>query len=158
MFIKNWHDIGSYVCYFSKTSRFNGPSMIQGSRCSWKPSATSSSSTMGSKASTSYCHQKLTWHMLISFNSKTNAFKVDPGGSRCSQTPSATSSISTMASTASISYVHQNLTEHLFIYYFSRQIDLKWSQRNTGWSRCSWTTSATSSSSTMGNTIYVHQK
>ena len=61
---------------------------------------------MGSRANTSFVHQKLTWHMLISYYSKTNRFKVVPGGSRCSWIPSATSSSSTMASTASSSYVH----------------------------------------------------
>ena len=34
------------------------------SRCSWTPSVTSSRSTVGSEASTSYVHQKLIWHIV----------------------------------------------------------------------------------------------
>ena len=76
--------------------------------------------TMGSTASTSYVCQKLTWHILISYDLNINRFKVVPGGSRCSRTPSTTSSSSTMASIASTSNVHQYLTWHMVIYYFSK--------------------------------------
>ena len=51
------------------------PRWSEGSRT---PSATSTSSTMGSTASTSYVHQKLTWHMFICCFSKTNRFKTVP--------------------------------------------------------------------------------
>ena len=80
-------------------------------------SATSSRSTTGSTASTSYVHQKLIWLMLTSYDSKTYRFKVVPGESRCSWTPSVTSTSSTMVSTASTSYVHQKLISHMFIHY-----------------------------------------
>ena len=70
----------------------------------------------------------MTWHMLISYNSKTNPFKVVPGGSRCSWTPSATSTSSTQASTANTSYVHQKLKWHMLIYNFSMTIRFKRSQ------------------------------
>ena len=44
-------------------------------RCSRTPSATSSRSTMGSSASTTYDHQKLIWRMFIFYFTKINRIK-----------------------------------------------------------------------------------
>ena len=127
------------------------------SRCSWTPSATSSSRlTMGSIESTSYVHQKLTWHMLISYNSKTNRFNGVRGGSRCSRTPSAISTSSTMASRASTSHVHQKFTWHMFIYYFSMKNRFK---TVPVWDRVIKLLSATLARLTMASTAsntYIH--
>ena len=143
MFIQNLHDNCLYAIFQRQIDK-----MVQAStgwsRCSWTPSAISSNSTLGSTASTSYVQQKLTLHMLISFNSKTNPFKVDPRGikmllytpsnlvklnhseyskyqwSRCSRKPSSTSSSSTMGSSVSTTFVHQKLIWRMLIYYFSK--------------------------------------
>ena len=132
MFIKNWHDTCINAIFQRQIDLKQSQHDTGWSRCSWTPSATSSSSTMGIKASTSYVHQKFTWHMLISYNSKTNRFKVVPGGSRWSRTPSATSSSSVMAYTTSTSYVNQNLTSYMFIYYYCKTNRF---EEVPGWSR-----------------------
>ena len=99
-----------------------------GSRWSRTPSATSSSSTMGSLASNTYVHSILIWRMFIYFFSKINLFKMVPTWSWCPRTPSATSTSSTLESTASTSYVHQKLAWRMMVmvlYYFSKTNQFK---------------------------------
>ena len=91
-----WH---MFISYFSKTNRFKTiPPWYRVIKRPSTPSATSSSSTMGSSASTTYVHQKLTWCLYAIFQRQ-----IDLSGpgviqgyqSRCSWTPSATSSCGT---------------------------------------------------------------
>ena len=65
MFIKNWHDICLYAIFQRQIDLKESQRDTVWSRCSRIPSATSTSSTMGSSASPSYEHQNLTWHMFI---------------------------------------------------------------------------------------------
>ena len=94
---------------FSKTKRPGWvPRWSEGSRT---PSATSTSSTIGSTASTIYIDENehlknVSWTI---FEKKRSGWV--PGWSEGSRTPSATSTSSTMGSTASTIYIHKN--EHL---------------------------------------------
>ena len=116
MFIKNWHHKCLYAIFQRKIDLKQSQCDTGWSRGSRTPSVTSSSSTMGSTASTSHVHQNLTRHMLISYYSKTNRFKVVPRGSRWSQAP--TSSRSTMVSSAS------DMTHVYWLSFNQWQIDL----------------------------------
>ena len=74
MSIKSWYCACSYTIL--KIIRFK--TVPRWLWCSWTPSATSSSSIMASTASTSYVHQKLTWHIFIHYFSKTKWFQTAP--------------------------------------------------------------------------------
>ena len=87
MYIKNWHDTCLYAIFQRQIYLQESQRDTVWSRCSRIPSATSTSSTMGSSASPSYEHQNLTWHMFIYYFSKTNLFQTswrNTGWSRCS--------------------------------------------------------------------------
>ena len=75
MNIKIWHGTCLYTIFQRQIDLKQSQRDIGWSRCSWTPSATSSRSTMGSSASTTYVYQKLTWHMFKCYFSKTNRFK-----------------------------------------------------------------------------------
>ena len=75
MIIKIWHVTCLYAIFQRQIDLKRSQPDTGWSRCSRTPSATSTSSTMVSSASTTYVHQKLTWHMFICYFSKTNRFK-----------------------------------------------------------------------------------
>ena len=82
---------------------------------------------------------KLTCHKLISFSSKTNPFKVDPGGSKYSCHPHKPCQAQPWR-VQQVSVLFIKIWHGTCLYtIFERQIDLKRSQRVTGWSRCSLT-------------------
>ena len=95
MFIKKWHDTCLYAVFQRQIDLKQSQRDTGWSRGSRTPSATSTSSTKASTASTSYVHQKLTWHMFICYFSKTNRFKTVQAWYRVIKRlsdPSATSS------------------------------------------------------------------
>ena len=77
MFI-NWHGTCIFAIFHRQIDLKRSQRDTGWSRGSWTPSATLTSSTMVSAASTSYVHQKLTWHMFKCYYSKTNRFKTVP--------------------------------------------------------------------------------
>ena len=78
MIIKIWHGTCLYTIFQRQIDLKQSQRDTGWSRGSRTLSATSTSSTIVSAASTSYVHQKLTWHMFIRYFSKTNRLKTVP--------------------------------------------------------------------------------
>ena len=158
MFIKNWHDTCLYAI-FQRQIDLKQPQHDTGwSRCSWTPSATSTSSTKASTASSSYDHLNLTRHMFIYYFSRTNWFKTVLEWYRV---------IKMLLDTLSnlVKLNHGEFSKYLL--YPSKiemaHVNILFSKiyQCKMWSWCSCTPSATSTSSTMASTAstdYVHQK
>ena len=82
-----------FICYFPKSNRFKTvPAWYRVIKKILDTLSDLDKVNHGEYSKYQLFHQKLTWQLLISYNSWTNWFKLVPGGSRCSQTPSATSS------------------------------------------------------------------
>ena len=148
-----------FINCFSKINRFK--MVPRWSVCSWTPLATSTNPTMGSTASTSYVHQKLTWHMFICCFSKTNRFKTVPAWYRVIKRLLDTLSDLDKLDQGEYSKYQLcsskiNMT-HVCMLFFKEKSNSSGSRVTKNRSK---TPSATSSSSTMASTAstsYVHQ-
>ena len=120
-----------------KKMRIRNPGLPRWSEGSRTPSATSTSLTMGSRASTIYIHKNehskhVSWKRFL----KRKRSGWVPRWSEGSRTPSATSPSSTMGRTASTIYIHKNEhSKHVSWKRFSKRKRSEWVPR---WSDRSW--------------------